>query len=198
MHHTPAMTAEFNKTASAGDVPPMYSPVKSEYEPHLGAVHGVAVSPFNAQLFATVGADGSLRVYSRYQTKHILSLEPCVGALFGLQWSPFRPLVAAAGTAGGQVVLYDLLEGGGDATQPSKAFQACDRGTAVQALAFNPELKEYLASADGSAVRVWELGAKLTTARTTEKKVLDAMAEAEGSADVSAILAAAARKAASS
>ena len=67
-------------------------------------------------------------------------------------------------------MLYDLLEGGGDATQPSHAFQACDRGTAVQALAFNPELKEYLASADGSAVRVWELGAKLTTQRPSERK----------------------------
>lgn len=124
---------------------------------------------------------------------------PCAaGALFALQWSPFRPLVAAAGTADGMVVLYDLLEGGGEATQPSHAFRACDRNTAVQALAFNPVLKEYLASADGMAVRVWELGAKLSTRRAAEKKVLDRLAEAEGSADVSAILAAAARDAASS
>jgi WD40 repeat protein len=83
---------------------------------HLGAVYGIATSPFNGQLFATCGADGSLRMYSQYQTKHVLSLEPCVGALFALQWSPFRPLVAAAGTAVGLYTLTHSLKAPGDPT----------------------------------------------------------------------------------
>ena len=87
-------------------------------------MHGIATSPFNGQLFATCGADGSLRVYSAQQTAHILSLQPSAGALFACQWSPFRPLLAAAATSNGQIVLYDLMDGGGDAMQPSKSFQA--------------------------------------------------------------------------
>ena len=189
MHHTPHMMTEWNQRAAGEEVPDMPSPVKSEYDPHSGAVHGITASPFNDQLFATCGADGELRLYTRYQTKHVLNLAPCAGALFSAQWSPHRPLVVAVGAATGQVVLYDLLEGGGDATQPTCTFRACDEGTAVQALAFNPTLREYLASADGKAVRVWELGARLTAARPGERRTLDRIAEAEG--DAGAVLAAA-------
>ena len=59
----------------------------------------------------------------------------------------------------------------------------------MQALAFNPQLKEYLATADGNAVKVWELGARFTTQRSDERRVLDRLAGAEGAAHVAAILA---------
>ena len=67
--------------------------------------------------------------------------------------------------------------------QPTEQFRACDAGTDVQAIAFNPALPEYLATADARFVRVWELGAGLTTERAGERRVIDAIAGAETSAE---------------
>ena len=188
----PAASAEFRRRCEAGDTPQMYSPVKFEYEPHAGAVHGVSVNPHDRSVFATCGADGSLRVYAQYRARRTLSMEPCDGALFCVQWSPSRPLVVAAGTASGRVVVYDLSKGGGDATQPTVSFGGEDEGeapSAVHAVAFNPSLPEYLASADASGVRVWELGGRLRNARSNEARVLGRLARAESPAEAAAALA---------
>jgi WD40 repeat protein len=155
-------------------------------------VHGVSVNPHDRSVFATCGADGSLRVYAQYRARRTLSMEPCDGALFCVQWSPARPLVVAAGTASGRVVVYDLSKGGGDATQPTVSFGGEDEGeapSAVHAVAFNPSLPEYLASADASGVRVWELGGRLRNARSNEARVLGRLARAESPAEAAAALA---------
>ena len=84
--------------------------------------------------------------------------------------------------------LYDLTATGGEDVQPTEQFTACDAGTDVQAIAFNPALPEYLATADARFVRVWELGAGLTTERAGERRVIDAIAGAETAAEAAAAL----------
>lgn len=188
----PAASAEFRRRCETNEVGTMHSPVKFEYEPHAGAAHGVSVNPHDRSVFATCGADGSLRVYGQYRARRTLSMEPCDGALFCVQWSPSRPLVVAAGTASGRVVVYDLHKGGGDAARPAASFGGEDEGdapSAVHAVAFNPSLTEYLASADASGVRVWELGGRLRHARCDEARALRRLARAESPAEATAALA---------
>jgi hypothetical protein len=105
----------------------------------------------------------------------------------------------AVGTSDGDVVLYDLSRcGAGDASQPLTSFRATatDGGGggggggvgATQALAFNPTLPEYLASADGDGVRVWELGVGLRSERAGERKALGRLAASDTSADAARAL----------
>ena len=162
------------------------SPAAAEYEPHRGAVHGVCAHPSEPGVFLSCGADGALKIYSRLERRCVVRLEPRAGALFCAARSPARPALAACGTSGGTVVLYDLTEGGslaGDdglsgsgqkertgvierlgggmaSLAPTRELRGCRLGTPTQALAFNPALPEYLAAADGTAVRVWDLGAR--------------------------------------
>ena len=106
----------------------------------------------------------------------------------------------AVGTSDGDVVLYDLSRcGAGDASQPLTSFRATEpsdggaaRGGggvgATQALAFNPALPEYLASADGDGVRGWELGVGLRSERAGERKALGRLAASDTSADAARAL----------
>ena len=167
----------------SGSLPsPMRSPhVTAEYEPHRGAAHGVCAHPSEPGVFLSCGADGALKIYARRERRRAARLEPRAGALFCAAWSPARPALVACGTSGGTVVLYDLLEGllGSDGSErangdvaegafggglaslaPTRELRGCRLGTPTQALAFNPALPEYLAAADGTAVRVWDLGAR--------------------------------------
>ena len=59
----------------------------------------------------------------------------------------------------------------------------------MHAVAFNPSLTEYLASADASGVRVWELGGRLRHARCNEARALRRLARAESPAEATAALA---------
>ena len=105
-----------------------------------------------------------------------------------------RPLVVAAGTASGRVVVYDLHKKGGGDAGASRGVVLRGRGrgdapSAVHAVAFNPSLTEYLASADASGVRVWELGGRLRHARCDEARALRRLARAESPAEATAALA---------
>jgi WD40 repeat protein len=177
--HTRGMTTEFHAkcTDNESDTPAMYSPIKQEYDGHAGSVHSVAVNPHDTRVFSTCGSDGAMRVYTKMYKRSLLELSPLDGALFATQWSPTRPGTLACGGVGGRVCLYDLTVTGGEDVQPTAQFRACDRGTNVQGVAFNPVLPEYLATADGFAVRVWELGLGLTTPRSNEGGFIDAVAE---------------------
>ena len=56
--------------------------------------------------------------------------------------------------------VIERLGGGMASLAPTRELRGCRLGTPTQALAFNPALPEYLAAADGTAVRVWDLGAR--------------------------------------
>ena len=179
-----ASTGFYKKSLADGNgAPQMKSPIVSTHESHSGAVHGIALNRFSDTLFASVGADGSLKIHNRKTQKKVLSCEPKCGALFCAKWSPSKPLLIAAGTANGTVVLYDLAGGGSgdsggiagdilDSVAPVAELTGCRLGTPTQAIAFNEKLPEYLASADGGAVRIWELGAWFINPKQNETNAL--------------------------
>ena len=187
--HSRTTSAEFrHRLKDSGVAPPMYSPVKQTHDGHKGATHAVCVNPHDQRVFATCGGDGALRLYTRYASGGVVTATSAPGALFAAGWSPTRPALIACGGVGGRVCLYDLTATGGEDVQPTEQFRACDAGTDVQAIAFNPALPEYLATADARFVRVWELGAGLTTERAGERRVIDAIAGAETAAEAAAAL----------
>jgi WD40 repeat protein len=135
----------------------------------------------------------------------VARLEPRAGALFCAAWSPARPALAACGTSGGTVVLYDLLVsfssidsidgtgtndersrglgasflGGLASLAPTAELRGCACGTPTQALAFNPAMPEYLAAADGTAVRVWDLGTRFAVPAAHEGAAVRRLAAGE-------------------
>ena len=209
-HGAEAGAAAFARECAAGSVPAMRSPATAEYEPHRGAAHGVCAHPSEPGLFLSCGADGALKLFARRARRSpVARLEPRAGALFCAAWSPARPALAACGTSGGTVVLYDLLEafsssssidgidgtgtndersrglsgvsfGGGLASlAPTAELRGCARGSPTQALAFNHAMPEYLAAADGTAVRVWDLGTRFTTPAAHEGAAVRRLAAGE-------------------
>ena len=189
LRHSRVTRREFrDRLKDSGVAPPMYSPIKQTHDGHVGATHAVCVNPHDQRVFATCGGDGALRVYTRYVRSGVVTATSAPGALFAVTWSPTRPALIACGGVGGRVCLYDLTATGGEDVQPTEQFRACDAGTDVQAIAFNPALPEYLATADARFVRVWELGAGLTTERAGERRVIDAIAGAETAAEAAAAL----------
>jgi WD40 repeat protein len=67
--------------------------------------------------------------------------------------------------------------GGLSSLAPTAELRGCRRGTPTQALAFNPALPEYLAAADGTAVRVWDLGPRFAVPRAHEAAAVRALAD---------------------
>ena len=197
--------------AEAGGARKFRSAVKAAYEPFPGSVTAVDCAPFARNLLAAAGSDGSLRLYNAATQRMLLRLEPSAKALHCCQWSPVRPLVLAAGTADGQLVLYDLARGAlqplcsavaaapameppeGDRAAPAAAGTAAAAALAVTAgvvaaqraplytLAFNEASPEYLATGCGRTVQVWELGPRLCCKQPGELRRMEALAEAEDS-----------------
>ena len=183
-----------DKTGNSGPCV-LKSPIVATYEPHAGSVHAVHVNRFSDTLFASVGADGALKIHHRAKRKKLCSLEPKAGGLFACEWSPTKPLLVAIGTSCGTVVLYDLSravgsgDGDGDvpssipgagvfslgglsALAPAVELTGCVAGTPTQAVAFNTKIPEYLASADGNGVRIWNLGGRFSCAGPGEREAL--------------------------
>ena len=79
------------------------------FVPHLGPVYAVCCSPFHRNLFLSASTDMRLHLSSFLQAKPLVVFEPEAGYLFDVQWSPTRPLVFAAATGNGNVLVYDLL-----------------------------------------------------------------------------------------
>ena len=72
--HSSQMEAEFTRALAGGDggarKPTLRSPVKAEFAPHAGPVHSVDCSPFQRNVFASAGIDGTVRVYNTLQVRN--------------------------------------------------------------------------------------------------------------------------------
>lgn len=123
--HSTQMEAEFTRALADADgrKPTLRSPVKAEFTPHAGPVHAVDCSPFQRNVFASCGIDGTVRVYNTLQSEPVVLLEPASVYLYGVQWSPFRPLVMAVSTGDGRIALYDLLA---SKQHPARVRTLCD------------------------------------------------------------------------
>jgi len=83
------------------------------YQPHIGPVISVDISPFNPRLFASGGSDGELRLFETLNKQPIMSYEPCAdsgGSIQSVCFSKTRPGVIGCADNQGIVSIYDLLQ----------------------------------------------------------------------------------------
>ncbi|XP_078082348.1 cytoplasmic dynein 2 intermediate chain 2 [Mustelus asterias] len=160
-------------TPSSGSVP-LKAPAQFTFSPHRGPVHAVDCSPFHRNLFLTAGTDGHVHLYSMLQAEPVLSLQLSQSYLFSVRWSSVRPLVFAAATGEGTVLIFDL---GQSSLYPAVSIEQNIEKKPVYCLAFNPKQPELLAAgnAEGS-VKVWQLSAELTKQGPREVTVLEQLA----------------------
>jgi len=151
-----------------------HSPVTLVYNPHSGPVYQTHFSPFHRNLFLTASTDCTMRLYNALQPKPFQVLEPVAGYVFSVQWSPVRPLVFAASTSNGSLLIYDLKV---NRICPVLTIPAYQTKSPVYCVAFNPKSCEVLCSADGKGmVKVWRLSSSLTSQLAGEEKMLERLA----------------------
>ncbi|XP_072344935.1 cytoplasmic dynein 2 intermediate chain 2 [Scyliorhinus torazame] len=160
-------------TLGSGSVP-LKAPAQFTFSPHRGPVHAVDCSPFHRNLFLTAGTDGHVHLYSMLQAEPVLSLQLSQSYLFSVCWSSVRPLVFAAATGEGTVLIFDL---GQSSLCPAVSIEQNAKKKPVYCLAFNPKQPELLAAgnAEGS-VKIWQLSAELTKQGPREVTVLEQLA----------------------
>ncbi|XP_067826053.1 WD repeat-containing protein 34 [Heptranchias perlo] len=158
---------------SSGSVP-LKAPAQFTFSPHCGPVHAVDCSPFHRNLFLTAGTDGHVHLYSMLQAEPILSLQLAQTYLFSVCWSSVRPLVFAAATGEGTVLIFDL---GQSCLCPAVSIEQNADRKPVYCLAFNPKQPQLLAAgnAEGS-VKIWQLSAELTKQGPREMILLEQLA----------------------
>jgi len=145
---------------SAPDVPfsKFKCPINYSYSPHYGPVHGVAYSKLLRHVFASCGADGTIRIHNANQQTAHLTLEPTLSYTFSIAWSPSKPLVLAVGSGAGRILIYNLAT---DAAKPVETLYLT-AGSNVGALAFSHDGAS-LAAGDWAGVSsVWTLSKGLS------------------------------------
>eukprot|EP00062_Callorhinchus_milii_P014871 gi/632964513/ref/XP_007898433.1/ PREDICTED: WD repeat-containing protein 34 [Callorhinchus milii] len=152
---------------------PLKAPAQFTFSPHCGPVHAVDCSPFHRNLFLTAGTDGHVHLYSMLQAEPLLSLQLSQTYLFSVRWSLVRPLVFAAVTGEGTVLIFDL---GQSSLRPAVSIQGAERKP-MYCLEFNPKQPQLLAAgnAEGS-VKIWQLSAELTEQGPREMILLEKLA----------------------
>lgn len=96
-------------------------PIYASYTPHYGPVHSVHFSPLQREVFASCGADGTVRIHNAQVASPLRVLEPSLSYSYALAWSPSKPLVLAVGTGDGLVLVYNFAV---DATKVRPPLQA--------------------------------------------------------------------------
>ncbi|XP_078734466.1 cytoplasmic dynein 2 intermediate chain 2 [Lampetra fluviatilis] len=143
------------------DQPPLNtkSPALFPFVKHQGPVYAVNFSPFNRNAFLSGGIDGQVRVFSALLHDPVLVVRAATSYVLAAAWSPARPLVLAASTAEGELLLFDLaIKDSG----PVHCIQASPSLSPVSCLAFNPKQPGLLAvGLQSGAARVWTLPPEL-------------------------------------
>ncbi|XP_071503486.1 cytoplasmic dynein 2 intermediate chain 2-like [Diadema antillarum] len=154
---------------------PLYSPVTFAFHPHDGPVHALQCSPFHRNLFLSCGTDMCIRVYSMLEARPIFSVEPGQGYIFSAQWSPVRPLVFAAATGRGHLLLYDLRR---SKVKPTCSLEASQDKQPVSVVEFNKSNRRLLASGDAyGVIMIWQLSDDLTVQVSREAEMLADIAD---------------------
>lgn len=152
---------------------PSQSPVTFAYHPYHGPLHSVACALHHRNLFLTSGMD-TINLYNMLQSKPALTIEPSTGYLYSVRWSYTRPVVFAATSANGKVLLYDLKT---NRINPVMVLDGCSQGSCVFAAEFNPVRKHLLASGNGRGeVKVWKLNDELVTRKPRDSEMLESLA----------------------
>ncbi|XP_041098659.1 WD repeat-containing protein 34 [Polyodon spathula] len=150
------------------------APAQFTFSSHAGPIHAIHCSPFHRNLFLSAGMDGHAHLRSLLQATPLLSLRLSDSYLFSVRWSPTRPLVFAASTGQGSLVIFDLGRG---SLRPAATIEQDTGGKPVYCLEFNPKQPHLLAagSADGT-VKIWQLSAELIEQGQREAAQLEQLA----------------------
>ncbi|XP_069465279.1 cytoplasmic dynein 2 intermediate chain 2 isoform X2 [Ambystoma mexicanum] len=153
---------------------PLKAPAQFTFSPHGGPVHSVDCSPFHRNLFLSAGTDGHANVYSMLQAQPLRSLQLSSKYLFGVRWSPVRPLLFAAATGEGAVLLYDL---GKSSQKPSASIQQTTDAQPVYCLEFNQKQTHLLAAGDANGtLKIWQLSSEFIEQGPKEMNQLELLA----------------------
>ncbi|KAM4662646.1 cytoplasmic dynein 2 intermediate chain 2 [Discoglossus pictus] len=164
---TPALTSTRHSV-------PLRAPAQFTFSPHGGPVYSVACSPFHRNLFLSAGTDGHAHLYSMLQTKPLLSLQLSQKYLFSVRWSPVRPLVFAAASGEGEILLFDLSK---SSQKPSLCIKQTEKDRPVNCLEFNGAQTQLLAAGDSMGmVKIWKLSSDFTEQGARELIILDDIA----------------------
>ncbi|KAG8554930.1 hypothetical protein GDO81_003934, partial [Engystomops pustulosus] len=170
---TAVQTAALTSMASSI---PLKAPAQFTFSPHGGPVYCVDCSPFHRNLFLSAGTDGHAHLYSMLQEKPLASLQLSQKYLFSIQWSPVRPLVFAAASGEGELLLFDF---GKSSQKPSLSIKQTSNEKPVYCLAFNQAQSQLLAAGDGTGVvKIWQLSSDFTEQGAREMQTLDELAGA--------------------
>ncbi|KAG8512804.1 WD repeat-containing protein 34, partial [Galemys pyrenaicus] len=153
---------------------PLRAPAQFTFSPHGGPVYSVSCSPFHRNLFLSAGTDGHVHLYSMLQAQPLTSLRLSHKYLFAVRWSPVRPLVFAAASGGGEVLLFDLQR---SPQRPTASIKQTPDGSPVYCLEFNRQQAQLLAAGDArGTVTVWRLSSEFTQQGARETEDLDRLA----------------------
>ncbi|NP_001089701.1 dynein 2 intermediate chain 2 L homeolog [Xenopus laevis] len=153
---------------------PLRAPAQFTFSPHGGPVYSVSCSPFHRNLFLSAGTDGHAHLYSMLQAKPLVSLQLSQQYLFSIRWSPVRPLVFAAASGDGELVLFDLAK---SSQKPSMCIKQTANGKPVYCLEFNQAQNKLLAAGDGTGVvKIWQLSSDFIEQGARESALLDEIA----------------------
>jgi len=147
---------------------------QANYEPHVGPVAAIDGSPFHRQLFASIGTDGLLRLFTLMQGRPLVEIEAASGPLSAVTWSSSRPMVLAVTCENGKVLLYDLKVSSSlpvvelqppyaDAESPPSALSVC----------FNQKMRSFIGTGDAAGnVHIFTMPWGLANSGETEKQDL--------------------------
>lgn len=185
----------------------IYQPIKSDldkfsHEKHIGNVHMVEVSPFNKNIFLSVGQDGCAKLFHMSEVSPLRTWEPvpptdmiasaeAVSALTAVGFSPVRPMVFAATSVDGLLYLFDLRT---SAAAPVATLEVPDRMDGVGpvegservqkrrtskrpgliGIAFNRKQRDLVAACDSAGnVHIWRLSWSFCNKQVSEEALFD-------------------------
>ena len=142
-------------------------------EPRAGALFCAAWSPARPALAACGTSHGTVVLYDLLEGL----VDERAASFSGGSIATTGDGVRSFGDASNANANANSFGGGLASLAPTAELRGCRRGTPTQALAFNPALPEYLAAADGTAVRVWDLGPRFAVPRAHEAAAVRALAD---------------------
>ena len=155
---------------------PWRDPVSVVFSGHRGRVVSLKTSPFHRDIFASLGTDHEIRIFSLlspHTPALVIHQEDSV--ITDFDFSPVRPLVFGVTTTNSSLRMFDFkISKAGCALE----LKATERRIplALTALSFNKRDHGLVATGDGMGrCHVWKLSNELMSANATETKHLDAL-----------------------
>ncbi|XP_006835047.1 PREDICTED: WD repeat-containing protein 34 [Chrysochloris asiatica] len=150
---------------------PLRAPAQFTFSPQGGPIYSVSCSPFHRNLFLSAGTDGHVHLCSMLQAQPLMSLLLSHKYLFAVRWSPVRPLVFAAASGEGDVLLFDLQK---SSQKPTISIKQTQDESPVYCLEFNSQQTQLLAAGDARGnVKIWQLSTEFTEQGPREVEDLD-------------------------